>query len=71
MSEVMADTLIVRSFVPAEIVERFDRVSEAAMRYAAAEDALESVAAVEDAMDDRPLAEVLELHGYSRGVPAA
>lgn len=67
LSQVMGDSLIVRGYIPAELVDRYDRVTEQAMRWAACEDAREAVAEAEE--DSRPLAEVLELHGFSRAVP--
>ena len=68
LGRIMAASLRVRHSLPAELVPVFDGISEKALRYAAAEDARQAVDAVESAMDSRPLAEVVELHPYSKGV---
>lgn len=65
LSEAMRDSLVIRRYVPAELVGRYDELTIMAQKHAAAEDAREAVAAVREA---GALADIVELHGDSRGM---
>lgn len=71
LGRMMAESLALREDLPAYLIERYDAFTETAMGYASALDAHEATAAVPDDIGDfRPLAEIIELHGYSRDVSA-
>lgn len=58
-AEVAADALMLRQHIPPEHWEAYDRLAELAMRQAILPE-------VEELADLRPLADVVELLGYSR-----
>lgn len=65
-SEIAAVGLHARTYIPAHLQPAYDRMVQAALKHAILPEVEEAL----ELADLRPLADVVELHGYSRGVPA-
>jgi hypothetical protein len=62
-AEIAASSLLIRSYVPERLQERYDRIVECALMHAVMPE-------VEEAQEWRPLAEVISfpVNGHSKGV---
>ena len=70
LAKAMADSLLIRPELPERLWERYDAIFELAVRQAYMEDIAGPMANLHDLVENdfRPLAPVVELHPYSRGI---
>jgi hypothetical protein len=74
-AEIAAVSLAARSYIPAHLLEAYDRMTQAALRHVVVVEAKKVIDVVspddDDYVDLRPLASVTRLDSYSRNVNGA